>query len=242
MAALISQTLKMVIRFLVFAKTVGWGRFVGCLLIGLLFNAFLLAAPFQGATAADSLPETEEGSVNTDKIDDFNLQDVLRSDFAYVRENRSDPFLPFITEKTISRQAEEVEEDLCCMQLFEPGQLSLVGIVLSDSKSVALVQDSSGLGHYLRKNDKVGRRGVVTDILQNMVVIKEWSLTTTGKKKFKNIEIFSSEILIFSARNWLRTKMVKLLHAWMRFYYYIQDYCVPENLGKLLIAVAKKEE
>jgi len=58
---------------------------------------------------------------------------------------------------------------------------------------------------------------------------------------FKEIQILPArKIPIRSIRNFFRMVLVKMLHAVLRFCFYIQDYTVPSNLDKNLVVVAKK--
>lgn len=57
---------------------------------------------------------------------------------------------------------------------------------------------------------------------------------------FRDIQIFSSKIQIRSFRNRVRSFLVRLFHTLIRFLYYIQDFSVPNNLGKNLIAICRK--
>lgn len=118
------------------------------------------------------------------------LQEILQGPFTYRRENRVDPFMPFLTEETGPTQV-PLEEDapLAGMQLFEPGQLTLVAILFSGREAVAMVEDSTGMGHIIRVQDKIGRRGEVKAIEPNTVVIEETALTTSGSKRFTTNEM-----------------------------------------------------
>ena len=114
----------------------------------------------------------------------------MQAPFAYRRENRSDPFVPFISKETGPIVlAPEEEAPLSGMQLFEPGQLTLVAILFSGQQALAMVEDSTGMGHMIRVKDKIGRRGEVKAIVANAVVIEEWSLTTSGSKRFTTTEM-----------------------------------------------------
>ena len=57
---------------------------------------------------------------------------------------------------------------------------------------------------------------------------------------FRDIQISSSRIIVRSFRNRVRFLLVVLLQKVVRFLYYIQDYSVPSNLGKNLIAISRK--
>ena len=107
--------------------------------------------------------------------------------FEYQLENRADPFVPFITEKaaTSSVDMNEIVEDnkpLTGMQLFEPGQLTLVALLRKNSDDVAMVEDFTGKGYVLLEGTKIGRRGVVKEIDPNTVIIEETAVTRAGKE------------------------------------------------------------
>jgi len=107
--------------------------------------------------------------------------------FEYQLENRADPFVPFITEKaaTSSVDMNEIVEDnkpLTGMQLFEPGQLTLVATLRKDVGDVAMVEDFTGKGYVLLKGTKIGKRGVVKEIDPNAVTIEETAVTRAGKE------------------------------------------------------------
>ena len=81
----------------------------------------------------------------------------------------------------------ESEDALTGMQLFEPGQLKLVAIVLENNAEIAMVEDAAGQGYVIRPGMKIGRKGIVTSIGPNQVNIEETSVTRVGKKLTNNI-------------------------------------------------------
>lgn len=130
----------------------------------------------------------EEASLDSKQV----LAELLKQPFTYQRENRPDPFATFIKKEVAKAKVtgvEPEEEILTGMQLFEPGQLSLVSIVFAGDRALAMVQDSVGKGYLIEKGTKIGRRGVVEDIVPNVVVIKQWSKTFAGQTKYNNIEM-----------------------------------------------------
>jgi Tfp pilus assembly protein PilP len=107
--------------------------------------------------------------------------------FEYSMENRPDPFVPFITEKAAASKVDmneiiESNEPLTGMQLFEPGQLTLVALLKKGKDAFAMVEDFTGRGYVLNEGMKIGRRGVVKDIRTNEVLIEETAVTRAGKK------------------------------------------------------------
>jgi type IV pilus assembly protein PilP len=107
--------------------------------------------------------------------------------FSYQLEGRPDPFSPFITEKAAKEEVADGEETLTGMQLFEPGQLKLVAIVLENNAEIAMVEDAAGQGYVIRPGMKIGRKGIVTSIGPNQVNIEETSVTRAGKELINNI-------------------------------------------------------
>ena len=112
---------------------------------------------------------------------------IDESRFEYILENRPDPFVPFLSEKaaTVNVDMNEVidkKEPLSGMQLFEPGQLTLVALMQKGSEDIAMVEDFTGKGYVLTEGIKIGRRGVVKDIATNSVLIEETAVTRAGKK------------------------------------------------------------
>jgi type IV pilus assembly protein PilP len=108
--------------------------------------------------------------------------------FVYEMANRPDPFLPFITEKTTDQgtvdpnEIVEKKEALTGMQIFEPGQLSLVALLNTEGQKYAMVQDFTGKGYIITEGTKIGKRGVVKTIEPNKVLIEETAETRAGKK------------------------------------------------------------
>jgi Tfp pilus assembly protein PilP len=126
------------------------------------------------------------GDLDKNKIE-LNFE-VVASNFEYQIEKRPDPFVPFFTgEKNTQPEVDpneivEVKKQLTGMQLFEPGQLNLVGLMKVNRKFVAMVEDFKGQGYIIEKGTKIGRRGVVKDIMSNKVLIEEVAVTRAGRE------------------------------------------------------------
>jgi len=108
--------------------------------------------------------------------------------FEYTFEGHPDPFVPFITEKAATPQLNPDEiisdngQELSGMQLFEPGQLTLVAVLETSSKKIAMVEDVTGKGYILSEGTPIGRRGIVTQINPQQVLIVETARTRAGKE------------------------------------------------------------
>ena len=108
--------------------------------------------------------------------------------YVYAVEGRTDPFKPFISIKAtmaVGRDPNEIIDEnteLTGMQLFEPGQLTLVGVLMSGAGELALVEDQTKKGYMLKRGNLIGRRGIVTQIDKQQVVITETARTRAGKE------------------------------------------------------------
>jgi len=137
-------------------------------------------------TAAAALA-TEKDTMDTPAQAVAAVSSQEADNFQYQLEGRPDPFLPFIQPKVASKldlnEIVEGETKLTGMQLFEPGQLKLVGVMESRGKKIAMVEDVTGKGYVLTEGTLIGRHGVVSRITaDNDVIITETARTRAGKK------------------------------------------------------------
>lgn len=130
-----------------------------------------------------------KASTDTDQNnEDIDLTfEVVERDYNYQIENRPDPFVPFYTGETTTQEPDpneivETKERLTGMQLFEPGQLTLVALMKIEGQYIAMVEDFKGQGYIINEGTKIGRRGVVKDIGSNKVLIEEVAVTRAGQE------------------------------------------------------------
>ena len=154
------------------------------ILVTMLLTVGLQAFP---AFSADEQPSAENAQPTfTEKMEAILFQEK-KDAFIYIRENRSDPFEPFIQERvSITETPVEV---LSGMQKFEPGQLTVVAIMMSPVDKFAMVQDSNNQGYIIREGILLGRTGVVEAIVPNKVIVKNYSYNLAGDKIYKTVEM-----------------------------------------------------
>ena len=107
---------------------------------------FLLTAIFaiiglQGMdvfAAEEKVVEEQKELKFTEKMAAILFQDSGDS-FVYKREGRTDPFVSFVQEKVLA--VKTPVEELTGMRKFEPGQLTVVAIILGAADKFAMVQD-----------------------------------------------------------------------------------------------------
>ena len=108
--------------------------------------------------------------------------------YEYLVEGRQDPFRPFLSPKAATPTGLDPNEiideanELVGMQLFEPGQLTLAGVLLNNNTRLALVEDQTQKGYMIKVGTLIGRRGVVTEIEKSQVIITETAKTRAGKE------------------------------------------------------------
>jgi len=145
------------------------------LLASFIFVFALMARDGNAAVDATATPEVPGQSAQEDR-------------YSYVIEGRADPFKPFVSPKANMSTAPDPNEiiednlDLSGMQLFEPGQLTLVGTLLSPQNEMALVEDQTKKGYILKPGALIGKRGVVAQIEPQQVIIIETAKTRAGQE------------------------------------------------------------
>ncbi len=147
--------------------------------IGVLLLVFFLAPALFAADAQEDKAATPEETVPIEI-------EKSTSDYEYQTEDRPDPFAPFVSgpARTNPVKPDEIVENnevLTGMQLFEPGQLTLVALMLTGNNPYAMVQDFTGRGYIIEEGMKIGRRGVITQIAEDRVIIEETAQTRSGK-------------------------------------------------------------
>lgn len=151
----------------------------------------------QAAVQPQPIQPTDDPSANEEEETKVAraLEELLLSmkmgDFEYQVEERPDPFMPFISEKIIQSTESETEggEKLTGMRQLEPGQLSLAAILFTEVNPMAMVEDSSKKGYVIRRGTRIGKFGIVTDILPNAVIIKQLSYSMSQEKKYTTVEM-----------------------------------------------------
>jgi type IV pilus assembly protein PilP len=165
---------------------------LGCSLLTLFFTtASVTASTPENHTNEGGSPVIKKETVIPKSVAELeNILSGSGNNFVYHREGRSDPFMPFISEKVISADVEEIdEEELTGMRLFEPGQLTLVALIFAEDGPLAMVEDSVGKGYMIREGTKIGRTGTVDQINKNTVIIKEPYRTTSGAMKYRTVQM-----------------------------------------------------
>lgn len=109
-------------------------------------------------------------------------------EYSYIPEGKPDPFKPFIQLSPVKEASRNVP--LTPLQRYEVSQLKLVAIMSVPGGNVALVEDSSGKGFFLKKGTQVGKNeGKVTKILKDRVIIEEVFQDILGQPKQNEVSL-----------------------------------------------------
>lgn len=156
------------------------------LCLAVLLTAGVLIVPAQAT-------ETITGSADPGRLPGEDPAQTLQK-FEYQLEGRPDPFVPFISDKVATQKIGpddivEEEVELTGMRRFEPGQLTLVAVMFSGDRRIAMVEDVTGKGYLLNEGMPIGRRGVVSRIDGDQVTVIETAHTRAGRKLENTIVI-----------------------------------------------------
>ncbi len=147
------------------------------------FALLIATALFSGPVQAT---ENVTGSTDPSQLMGEEPEQTLQK-FDYQLEGRPDPFTPFISDKAATQRIgadDIIDEDveLTGMRQFEPGQLTLVAVMYSGSRRIAMVEDVTGKGYILNEGMPIGRRGVISRIDGQQVTVIETAHTRAGRE------------------------------------------------------------
>jgi type IV pilus assembly protein PilP len=81
------------------------------------------------------------------------------------------------------------------LQKYEISQLKLVAIISTPEGNIAMVEDATGKGYFLKKGAWIGKNdGKVTKILKDKVIIEEVYQDIFGQTKTNEISLFLQKI------------------------------------------------
>ena len=154
-----------------------------------------LVAGCGGGTPPSSLPQKEKSpSIEKKKIESVkktekkDLEKKEEKEYVYDPVGKTDPFKPFIQLTPVRESARNVP--LTPLQKYEISQLKLVAIISTPEGNIALVEDSTGKGYFLKKGTGIGKNdGKITKILKDKVIIEEMYQDIFGQTKINEISL-----------------------------------------------------
>ncbi len=153
-----------------------------------------------GGTPPPSLPaKTKSPSVEKKKEEAPKVAEKKEpekkeeTEYSYNPAGKPDPFKPFI-QLTPVRDASR-STPLTPLQKYDISQLKLVAIISTPEGNIALVEDATGKGYFLKKGTWIGKNdGKVTKILKDKVIIEEVYQDIFGQTKANEISLFLHKV------------------------------------------------
>lgn len=113
---------------------------------------------------------------------------VQEQGYHYEAHGKRDPFRSFEWEQ-LKLEITDAEAR-GPLEQFDVSQLTVVGVVWNDSNARALVQDPSGMSYIVGAGTKIGKNdGRVTQIDDNLVVVRETYVDFLGEETTKDVEM-----------------------------------------------------
>jgi len=114
-------------------------------------------------------------------------------EYIYNPAGKPDPFKPFIQLAPIKGVVRTVP--LTPLQKYDISQLKLVAVISTPEGNIALVEDSSGRGYFVKRGTEIGKNdGKVTRILKDRIVIEEIYPDVWGQSKKSEVYLFLHKI------------------------------------------------
>jgi len=152
-----------------------------------LYSGMALASPevvFKANRPPKKIFESKEDVSGEEKKEGAEEK---RGGFAYDPTGKTDPFKSFIA---IQEELEEKKKSKpkTYLETLDLSQLELIAVVMGPKGNWAMVRDSKGLGHVIRKGTAIGTNGgVVEKITAKEVIIREEYRDFRGTSKYRNV-------------------------------------------------------
>ena len=110
---------------------------------------------------------------DTDKDTLVQPEKGLSEGYVYDPTGKTDPFKSFIAEQE-SITEKKKRKPKTYLETLDLSQLDLIAIITSQKGNWAMVRDSKGIGHVIRKGTPIGvNEGVVYEIKEKELIVRE---------------------------------------------------------------------
>ena len=110
---------------------------------------------------------------DTDKDTLVQPEKGLSEGYVYDPTGKTDPFKSFIAEQE-SIAEKKKRKPKTYLETLDLSQLDLIAIIISQKGNWAMVRDSKGIGHVIRKGTSIGlNEGVVYEIKEKELIVRE---------------------------------------------------------------------
>jgi type IV pilus assembly protein PilP len=137
-------------------------------------------------TKSPSVEKKREGP--TKAAENKEPEKKEEAEYSYNPAGKPDPFRPFL--QLSSGKGGSKAAPLTPLQNYDISQLKLVAIISSPEGNMALVEDVTGKGYFLKKGTWIGKNdGKVTKVLKDRVIIEEVYQDIFGQTKTNEISL-----------------------------------------------------
>ncbi len=175
-------------------KNLKGNRRLHCLALLCVGFVWLISA-CGGSSPPSSLPKQGKSPTIAKKVEPTKVTEKKEgekkeeAEYTYNPLGKPDPFRPFIQISASKEYSRKVP--LTPLQKYEISQLMLVAIIVTPEGNIALVEDSTGKGYFLKKGTEIGKNdGKVKQILKDKIIIEEVYEDIFGQKKINEISLF----------------------------------------------------
>ena len=153
--------------------------------------AFLFFVTGCGGSSPSSAPPQKRRSpaAEKSKLEPVKVAEKKEEpEYTYNPVGKPDPFRSFIQITPAKEYSRKVP--LTPLQNYDISQLKLVAIMITSEGNIALVEDATGKGYFLRNGTGIGKNdGKVKKILKDKVIIEEVYEDISGPKKINEISL-----------------------------------------------------
>lgn len=134
------------------------------------------------APSTEAAPPSSEAAVKTEFASLLGVKEKY-----YTRKGRIDPFEPFLRKPEPETPVDQQEQltrrvPRTPLEKIDLSQLRLTGVLRAESKTRALVQETSGKGYIVDEGTYIGNKGgQVAKILKDRITVSEKALDVFGK-------------------------------------------------------------
>ena len=161
----------------------------GVFFLTVMCSLFFIAGAFASQELIYKGPKGKKDLLPDKKSQDTFVQPMegLSEGYVYDPKGKTDPFKSFIAEQE-SVEEKKKRKPRTYLETLDLSQLDLVAIILSQNGNWAMVRDSKGVGHVIKKGTAIGlNEGVVHVINEKEVIVREKHKDLrTGQVKVKD--------------------------------------------------------
>jgi len=149
------------------------------LLLGCFTASIAQPGVFKGPRQAEK--PAQIGAVHKATIQD-------ETTYVYNPKGKPDPFRSFIAKQEAFEKKRKKRKPRTYLETLDLSQLELIAIIIGPKGKWAMVRDSKGVGHVIKKGMAIGTNGgIVHKILPDRVIIREKHMDFRGKEFIKTI-------------------------------------------------------